>query len=139
KLVRLFGIKCKPFLPIKPILSTAYNYRDHRKITVIDGKVSFTGGVNLADEYINRVERFGHWKDTAIKLEGDAAFSFARMFLQMWNLGEKNYDLEIPELNLNRNKEEKSDKKSKTESANKIATSGKNSDSEASEKSDINN
>lgn len=59
------GIRCKAFAPIQPFLSTHYNYRDHRKILVIDGKVAFTGGVNLADEYINRKERFGHWKDTA--------------------------------------------------------------------------
>ena len=55
------GIRCKAFAPIQPFLSTHYNYRDHRKILVIDGKVAFTGGVNLADEYINRKERFGHW------------------------------------------------------------------------------
>lgn len=83
------GIKSKPFSPIKPIVSSHYNYRDHRKILVIDGKVAFNGGVNLADEYINRVERFGHWKDTALKLEGEAAESFALLFLQMWNIDEK--------------------------------------------------
>lgn len=83
------GIKCKPFTPIMPFISTQYNYRDHRKIMVIDGKVAFNGGVNLADEYINRVSRFGHWKDAAIKLAGEAVQSFALMFLQMWNLDEK--------------------------------------------------
>ena len=64
----------------------AQNNRDHRKICVIDGKVAFTGGVNLADEYINRKERFGHWKDTAIMLKGDAVQSFTMMFLEMWNV-----------------------------------------------------
>ena len=82
------GIKCKSFSPIHPFLSSHYNYRDHRKIMVIDGKVAFTGGVNLADEYINREERFGHWKDTAVMLRGEAVESFTLMFLQMWNLTE---------------------------------------------------
>lgn len=83
------GIKAKAFSPILPVVSSHYNYRDHRKILVIDGKVAFNGGVNLADEYINRVERFGHWKDTAVMLKGEAAKSFALMFLQMWNIDEK--------------------------------------------------
>ncbi len=82
------GIKCKPFSPIKPFVSTHYNYRDHRKILVIDGKVGFNGGVNLADEYINHIVRFGHWKDTAVMLKGDAVNSFTLMFLQMWNADE---------------------------------------------------
>lgn len=86
--VRKLGIKCKAFSPIRPLISTYYNYRDHRKILVIDGKVAFTGGVNLADEYINRRERFGHWKDAAIMLRGDAVNSFTLMFLQMWNISE---------------------------------------------------
>ena len=80
------GIRCQMFSPIKPVLSTHQNYRDHRKVTVIDGHTAFTGGVNLADEYINRKERFGHWKDTAIMLEGDAVRSFTLMFLEMWNV-----------------------------------------------------
>ncbi|MDO5703068.1 MAG: cardiolipin synthase [Lachnospiraceae bacterium] len=84
------GIRAKAFSPIKPLLSSHYNYRDHRKILVIDGKVAFNGGVNLADEYINRVERFGHWKDTAVMLKGDAVRSFTLMFLQMWNITEDN-------------------------------------------------
>jgi len=83
------GIKCKMFNPIKPVLSTVQNNRDHRKICVIDGKVGYTGGVNLADEYINREERFGHWKDAAIMLKGDAVQSLTVMFLQMWNVDSK--------------------------------------------------
>lgn len=86
------GIKCKTFSPLRPFMSTHYNYRDHRKILVIDGHTAFTGGVNLADEYINRRERFGHWKDTAVMLQGDAARSFALMFLQMWNVNGKTVD-----------------------------------------------
>ena len=89
KLLQKQGIKAKPFAPIVPFLSSHYNYRDHRKILVIDGKVAFTGGVNLADEYINRIERFGHWKDVAVMLKGDAAVSFSLMFLQMWCHTEK--------------------------------------------------
>lgn len=87
--VEKLGIKCKDFSPIRPFLSTHYNYRDHRKILVIDGKVAFNGGINLADEYINRIERFGHWKDTAVMLKGEAVQSFTLMFLQMWNITEK--------------------------------------------------
>lgn len=86
------GIKCKMFSPLRPVLSTAQNNRDHRKILVIDGKVAFNGGINLGDEYINRIEKYGHWKDTAIMLTGDAVKSFTLMFLQMWNINEKNHD-----------------------------------------------
>lgn len=86
------GIKCKMFAPIQPILSTHYNNRDHRKILVIDGKVGFTGGINIGDEYINRVVRHGHWKDTAVMLEGDAVQGLTMMFLQMWNVSEKQVD-----------------------------------------------
>ena len=83
------GIKCKAFAPIAPFVSTHYNYRDHRKILVIDGHTAFTGGVNLSDRYINREEVFGHWKDTAIMLKGQAVKSFTLLFLQMWNIDEK--------------------------------------------------
>ena len=83
------GIKARPFSPLTPMVSTHYNYRDHRKILVIDGKVAFNGGVNLADEYINRRVRFGHWKDTAVMIKGPAVQSFTLMFLQMWNVYEK--------------------------------------------------
>lgn len=89
KRLEALGIKCKPFSTIHPFLSSHYNYRDHRKILVIDGKVAFTGGVNLADEYINKEERFGHWKDTAVMVKGKAVESFTLMFLQMWNLTEQ--------------------------------------------------
>ena len=83
------GIKSRMFAPIMPFISTHYNNRDHRKIVVIDGKVAFTGGINLADEYINRKKRFGYWKDTAVMIQGDAVRSFTLMFLRMWN-GESN-------------------------------------------------
>ncbi len=80
------GIRCKMFSPIRPVLSTHQNNRDHRKIVVIDGQTAFTGGVNLADEYIGRRIRFGHWKDTAVMIKGDAVKSATVMFLQMWNV-----------------------------------------------------
>lgn len=87
------GIKCKVFSPIYPIISTYYNNRDHRKILVVDGREVFTGGVNLADEYINVEERFGHWKDTFIRIKGPAVQSFTIMFLQLWDSEDKE-DLE---------------------------------------------
>ena len=87
--LKKLGIQCKMFAPLAPFVSTHYNYRDHRKILVIDGHTAFTGGINLADEYINRRERFGHWKDTAVMVKGDAVPSFTLMFLQMWSLDEK--------------------------------------------------
>lgn len=83
------GIRTKMFSPIIPLLSTAQNNRDHRKILVIDGKTAYTGGINMADEYINEKEKYGHWKDVAVKVEGDAVKSFTLMFLQMWNGSEK--------------------------------------------------
>ncbi len=84
--MKKIGIECREFSKIYPFLSTQYNYRDHRKILVIDGRVAYTGGINFADEYINLKPRFGHWKDVAIRLEGDAVVSFTQMFLELWNL-----------------------------------------------------
>ena len=79
------GIKCRIFNPFVPILSSRFNTRDHRKICVIDGNVGFTGGINLADEYINAYEKHGHWKDTSILLKGEAVFNLTVMFLSMWD------------------------------------------------------
>ena len=87
--LKKLGIQCKMFAPLSPFVSTHYNYRDHRKILVIDGHTAFTGGINLADEYINHVERFGHWKDTAVMVKGDAVPSFTLMFLQMWSMDQR--------------------------------------------------
>ena len=78
------GIKCKVFNRFRPILNIIQNNRDHRKICVIDGHTGFTGGINLADEYINQKERFGHWKDTAVMLKGDAVWNMTAMFMDMW-------------------------------------------------------
>ena len=84
--LRSMGIDCRVFNRFKPVLTSMQNNRDHRKIAVIDGKVAFTGGINLADEYINAIERFGHWKDASVMVSGKAAWSFTLMFLQMWEL-----------------------------------------------------
>lgn len=83
------GIKCKMFLPVRAIISTEYNNRDHRKLCIIDNKIAFTGGINLADEYIGLKEPFGKWKDVGIKIEGEAVTSFTQMFLKMWNFKQK--------------------------------------------------
>ena len=80
------GIQCRVFSPVQPFVSTHYNYRDHRKILVIDGRVGFTGGVNLADEYINHIQKHGRWKDAAVMLEGEAVRSLTAQFLQMWGI-----------------------------------------------------
>ena len=84
------GIACKMHAPVRPFISSHYNNRDHRKILVIDGHTAFTGGINLEDCYINEEVRYGHWKDTAVMIKGDAAQSFTLMFLQMWNATERN-------------------------------------------------
>ena len=83
-----FGIKCYKFHPFRPILSGAYNNRDHRKIVVVDHQMAFTGGINLADEYANIIKRFGYWKDTMVKIEGSAIGNLIATFLQ-------NYDLAV--------------------------------------------
>lgn len=90
--LKKLGIKCKMFSPLRPFVSTHYNNRDHRKILVIDGHTAFTGGVNLADEYINRRKLYGHWKDVSIMLRGEAVRSFTMMFLQMWDIMERTED-----------------------------------------------
>lgn len=89
KVLQGLGMKAKVFNPIKPRLAIQMNNRDHRKILVIDGKVGMTGGINLADEYINAKERFGHWKDCSVMLKGEAVWNLTLMFLQFWNYDEK--------------------------------------------------
>ncbi len=79
------GIKCSVFGPFIPVVSARLNNRDHRKLMIIDGKVAFTGGINLSDEYINRKARFGHWKDNALLLRGQAVWSMTVMFLSLWD------------------------------------------------------
>lgn len=90
EMMKKLGIQCAMFSPLTPFVSTHYNYRDHRKILVIDGKVGFNGGVNLADEYINAINRFGHWKDTAVRIRGEAVKNLTLMFLDMWSFGMEN-------------------------------------------------
>ena len=84
KTLEAYGIKCMPFQPFQPFMSVLMNNRDHRKMMIIDGNVGFIGGTNLADEYINHVERYGYWKDTAVCLNGEAVRSMTLMFLAMW-------------------------------------------------------
>ncbi len=87
--LRQEGFEVVVFNHLNPFISSTQNARDHRKIVSIDGVTAFTGGVNLADEYINRRDRFGHWKDTAVQLRGEGAWSFTVMFLRLWNLAKK--------------------------------------------------
>lgn len=90
------GIQCIVFNPVKPHLNSMLNYRDHRKIIVIDGKVGYCGGINIADEYINKYEKHGHWKDTGVLLRGSAVYNLTEMFLSLWNFS----DPETPDSNL---------------------------------------
>ena len=80
-----FGIKCVSFNRLNAFAGVIMNNRDHRKILIIDGKVAFSGGINIADEYINEKEVHGHWKDNGIKIVGDAVWNYTTMFLTMWN------------------------------------------------------
>lgn len=98
------GIKTVSFNPVIPAINLRQNNRDHRKITVIDGHTGFTGGINLADEYINKVNRFGHWKDTGVMLKGEAVWNLTLMFLQTWKMlspNEEDYSLFLPDRHKN--------------------------------------
>ena len=88
------GIQCRQFNPVIPILNVFMNNRDHRKIMVIDGQIAFTGGVNLADEYINKIVRFGYWKDSGVRLDGPGAASLANIFLTFWKAKYPDEDLD---------------------------------------------
>ena len=87
--LKTLNIEARIFKPVSPMLSNTQNHRDHRKIFVIDNEIAYTGGINIADEYANLYERFGHWKDSAIRIEGNAVESFTVMFLQLWEVGSK--------------------------------------------------
>ena len=87
--LRSYGIDCIVFNPFSALLTVGHNYRDHRKVCIIDGYVGFTGGFNLADEYINRKERFGHWKDSGIMLEGEGVWNQTISFLENWDFTKK--------------------------------------------------
>lgn len=84
------GINCVLSNKFKPIMSKIHNNRDHRKITVVDGKIGFTGGINIADRYINEEVKYGHWKDTAVKIEGKAVKNLTSLFLETWNTQSNN-------------------------------------------------
>ena len=88
KRLRKLGIDAHQFNKVIPRLTVAYNNRDHRKILVIDGQIGYTGGINLADEYINQIERFGHWKDSAVRIEGRAVKALTRLFLMTWYINQ---------------------------------------------------
>ena len=89
KKLKAFGIEASPFSRLRGNADSEFNNRSHRKILVIDGKIGYTGGINIADEYINKVQRFGHWKDTAIRLEGQAVYELTRLFLSDYGLNVK--------------------------------------------------
>jgi len=89
KILRKKGIEAAPFSRLKGQADGEFNNRNHRKICVIDGKVGYTGGVNIADEYVNEIQRFGHWKDTALRLEGKAVFELTRTFLSDYGMNVK--------------------------------------------------
>ena len=89
KTLAKLGIKCVKFNPFVPVITNVHNNRDHRKIVVIDGKIGYTGGANLADEYVNLESPYGHWKDSAVRLEGEGVKSFILMFLGLYSLQTK--------------------------------------------------
>ncbi len=100
KTLQKMGIKCVKFNPFVPVVTNIHNNRDHRKITVIDGKVAYTGGLNLADEYVNIDSPFGYWKDNAVRMEGEGVKSFIFMFLHLYNMqtrGSEDFSPYFPE------------------------------------------
>lgn len=98
------GIKCVKFFPFVPIVSTVHNNRDHRKAIIIDGKIAYTGGINISDEYINKTSPFGYWKDNGIRVIGDGVKNFIALFLMTWNCfyktGDKDYSIYFKESNI---------------------------------------
>ena len=88
------GIEYLAFNPLTPLIRSYINYRDHRKIVVIDGKVGYTGGINIGDEYINLTHRLGHWKDCGIRIEGEGIKSLISIFFSLWNINKKNVNYE---------------------------------------------
>ena len=92
-ILKQYGIEATPFSRLKGNADSEFNNRSHRKITVIDGKIGYTGGVNIADEYINAIERFGHWKDTAIRLEGEAVRELTKLFLVDFGINKRKMEI----------------------------------------------
>ncbi len=95
EMMRADGIRAFSFNRCVPVLNLVMNNRDHRKIMVIDGKIGFTGGVNLADEYINKMVRFGYWKDSGVRLEGPGAARLANIFLTFWKAQYPDEDIDM--------------------------------------------
>ena len=96
--LKKYGISAVPFSFLKGSANSEFNNRSHRKITVIDGRIGYTGGINLADEYINKINKYGHWKDSAIRLEGEAVKEFTKLFLIDFVINAKNIDIQQTEL-----------------------------------------
>ena len=96
--LKKYGISAVPFSFLKGSANSEFNNRSHRKITVIDGRIGYTGGINLADEYINKINKYGHWKDTAIRIEGEAVKEFTKLFLIDFVINAKNIDIQQTEL-----------------------------------------
>ena len=94
--LQAMGLECTVFNPFMPHLNVSMNYRDHRKICIIDGNVAFCGGINLADEYINRKCRFGHWKDSVVMLRGEGVWNLTLMFLNLWKFANPQQTLDYP-------------------------------------------
>ncbi|MDE5856552.1 MAG: hypothetical protein K2H06_05855, partial [Anaeroplasmataceae bacterium] len=95
KQLQKLGIKSVPFARLRGQANNEFNNRSHRKITVIDGKIGYTGGVNIADEYINHIKKFGHWKDVGIRLEGEAVNELTRLFLMDYAINNKKADVDF--------------------------------------------
>ena len=98
--LKKLGIRCVPFNPAIPFVNLFMNHRDHRKITVIDGKVAYTGGYNLAEEYFGRTRPYGHWKDTGLRLEGEAVRGLTAIFLELWSVQTREQEDFTPYLNI---------------------------------------
>lgn len=92
-----FGIKATPFSRLKGQADNEFNNRSHRKITVIDGKIGYTGGINIADEYVNEIKRFGHWKDIGVRLEGEAVYELTKLFLIDFGINVKQLPERLPD------------------------------------------
>lgn len=98
--LRKAGIRCVKFNPFVPVVTNVHNFRDHRKILIVDGKIAYTGGINIGDEYINKIHLYGHWKDSAVRLEGEGVKSFILLFLGMYDLQtktEEDFSKYVPE------------------------------------------
>lgn len=99
KYLNKLGIKCVKFNKLIPFVVSYHNNRDHRKITIIDGKIAYTGGINFGDEYINLYNEFGYWKDNAVKIEGESVDNFTILFLQNYSIANKKCEDCFPYLN----------------------------------------